>query len=55
MNILNGWKTQLGWLLTVLPVVVPQLLGGATVLVSQVGQVLLAVGVVHKTIKELRK
>jgi hypothetical protein len=52
---LNGWKTQVGWLLTILPVLAPQFLGSAEALIMSVGQVLLAIGVAHKTIKQLRK
>lgn len=52
---LNGWKTQLGWLLQFAPMVVPTLFGPAKDVVEKVGQVLLAVGVLHKAIKEIKK
>lgn len=51
----SGWKTQAGWLLSVLPLVVPTLMGPAEAVVQSVGQVVLAVGVLHKAVKELRK
>ena len=50
----NHWKTQFGWLLTVVPVVVPTLMGPAEAVVQSVGQVVLAVGVLHKAVKALR-
>lgn len=50
----SGWKTQFGWLLTVIPVVIPTLMGPAEAVVQSVGQVVLAVGVLHKAVKELK-
>lgn len=51
----NGWKTQIGWLLQVVPLVVPTLMGPAKDVVTKVGEVVLAVGVLHKAAKELKK
>lgn len=51
----DGWKTQVGFLLQLLPVVVPALSVPAKDVVEKVGQAVLALGVLHKAIKEIRK
>lgn len=51
---LDGYKTQIGWLLQFAPLVVPTLFGPAKDVVEKVGQVLLAVGVLHKAIKQIK-
>lgn len=51
----NNWKTIFGYLLTLAPIAVPALVGPAKDVVSKVGEVVLAVGVLHKAVKEMRK
>lgn len=52
----NGWKSVVGYVLQYVPIVVPgfpvALAGDA---ITKVGEALLALGLIHKAVKEARK
>lgn len=49
----NGWKTALGYALTVAPVVAPQLVAPVQGVVHATGALVLSLGVLHKVVKDL--